>query len=125
MSMLKALIIVAPLALATAAVAGPDKFTDSQYIAAARCQALMSSTALGPVDMHGIDAMMKSEGATRSPDVAQRADDARAQAQRAASHAGAYSKGALIAERDGACHDLFAKGPMSASIDAHGSTRTN
>jgi hypothetical protein len=125
MSMLKALIIVAPLVVSTAAVAGSDKFTDSQYIAAARCQALMSSSNLGAVDMHAIDAMMKTEGATRSPAVADRADDARTQAQRAASHAGAYSKAALVAERDGPCHTLFASAPMSASIDAHGSTRTN
>jgi hypothetical protein len=125
MSMLKALIMVGPLVLATAAVAAPDKFTDSQYIAAARCQALMSSANLGAVDMHGVDAVMKKEGATRSPAVADRADTARADARRAADHAGTYNKAALIAERDGPCHDLFARGPMSAAIDAHGSTRTN
>jgi hypothetical protein len=125
MSMLKALIMVGPLVLATAAVAGPDKFSDSQYIAAARCQALMSSSNLGAVDMHGVDAVMKMEGATRSPAVADRADTARSQAQRAASHAGPDGKGALIAERDGPCHDLFANGPMSASINGKGSTRTN
>lgn len=125
MSMLKALIIVAPLVLSTAAVAAPDKFTDSQYIAAARCQGLMSSSTLGAVDVHAVDAVMKNEGATRSPAVADRAEDARAQARRAADHAGAYSKGALIAERDGPCHALFAGGPMSASIDGHGTTRTN
>jgi hypothetical protein len=125
MSMLKALIIVAPLVLSTAAVAGPDKFTDSQYIAAARCQALMSSSNLGAVDMQGVDAAMKMEGATRSPAVADRADTARADAKRAASHAGPDGKGALIAERDGPCHALFANGPMSASINSKGSTRTN
>jgi hypothetical protein len=125
MSMLKALIMVAPLVLTTAAIAAPDKFTDSQYIAAARCQALMTSANLGPVDAQAIDAVMKTQGASRSPDVADRAEDARAQAQRAASHAGAYGKGALIAERDGPCHALFTSGPMSASIDAHANTRTN
>ena len=125
MSMLKALIIVAPLVLSTAAIAGPERLTDAQYIAAARCQALMASSALGPVDMHAVDAVMKTEGATRSPAVADRADTARAQADRAARHAGPDSKATLIAERDGPCHSLLARSPMSAAIDAHGSTRTN
>jgi hypothetical protein len=125
MSMLKALIIVAPLVLSTAAIAAPERLTDSQYIAAARCQALMASSALGPVDMHAVDAVMKTEGATRSPAVADRADSARAQADRAARHAGPDSKALLIAERDGPCHRLLTGGPMSAAIDAHGSTRAN
>ena len=125
MSMLKALIIVAPLVLSTAAIAGPDRLTDAQYIVAARCQALMASSALGSVDMHAVDAIMKTEGATRAPDVADRADTARAQAARAASHAGPDTRATLIAERDGPCHSLLARSPMSAAIDAHGSTRTN
>jgi hypothetical protein len=121
--MLKVLIVVAPLALSTAAVAGPQTFTDSQYIAAARCQALMSSSNLGAVDAHDVDAVMKSEGASRSAEVADRAADARTVAQQAARHAN--NKAALIAERDGPCHALFANGPMSASINSHGATRTN
>jgi hypothetical protein len=125
MSMLKALIIVAPLVLSTAAIAGPDRLTDSQYIAAARCQALMGSSALGPVDMHAVDAIMRTEGASRAPDVADRADSARAQADRAARHAGPDTKATLIAERDGPCHSLLARSPMSASIDGHATTRTN
>ena len=125
MSMLKALIVVAPLVLSTAAIAAPDKLTDAQYIAAARCQALMSSSALGPVDTHAVDAVMKTQGASRSPDVAERADDARAKADRDARHAGPDAKASLIAERTGPCQDLLARGPMSAGIDAHGTTRTN
>jgi hypothetical protein len=125
MSILKALIVVAPLVLSTAAVAGPDRLTDSQYIAAARCQALMASSALGPVDTHAVNTVMKNEGASRSPAVSERADDVRAQADRAARHAGPDSKATLIAERDGPCQSLLARSPMSAAIDAHGSTRTN
>jgi hypothetical protein len=125
MSMLKALIIVAPLVLSTAAIAAPDHLTDAQFIAAARCQALMSSSALGPVDMHAVNAVMKSEGATRSPAVADRADDARAKADRDSRHAGPDTKASLIAERSGPCQDLLARGPMSAAIDGHGTTRTN
>jgi hypothetical protein len=125
MSMLKALIIVAPLVLSTAAIAGPDRLTDSQYIAAARCQALMASSALGHVDMSDVNAVMKTEGGTRSPAVAERADDARAKADRDTRHAGPDTKATLIAERDGPCHSLLTGGPMSAAIDAHGTTRSN
>ena len=85
----------------------------------------MASSALGPVDMHAVDAVMKTEGATRSAAIAERADEVRAQADRAARHAGPDTKATLIAERDGPCHSLLAHGPMSAAIDAHGTTRTN
>ena len=73
--------------------------------------------------MHAVNAIMKTEGATRSPAVADQADNARAQADRAARHAGPDSKATLIAERDGACRDLLARSPMSAAIDAHGIPR--
>ena len=45
--MFKALIAIVPLALSTAAFAGPSHMNDAQYITAARCQVLMSSAALG------------------------------------------------------------------------------
>ena len=125
MSILKALIVVAPLVLSTAAIAAPDHLSDAQYIAAARCQALMASSALGAVDVHAVNAVMTSEGATRTPAVADRADQARAQADRAARHAGPDTKSTLVAERDGPCHALFARSPMSAAIDSHGPTRSN
>ena len=126
MSTLKTLLIIAPLVMATAAAAAaPDHFTDAQYIAAARCQGLMSSAALGREDMSQVDAVMKAQSKARSPDVFDRADEARDNAQRAASHAGAYSKASLIAERDGSCRAILGGGAVSASIDAHGTTRTN
>lgn len=125
MSTLKVLLIIAPLAMATAAAAAPDQFTDAQYIAAARCQGLMSSTALGKEDMSQVDAVMKAQSKARSPAVFDRADEARDNAQRAANHAGAYSKAGLIAERDGSCQAILGGGAVSASIDTHGTTRTN
>jgi hypothetical protein len=125
MSILKALIIAAPLALSTAAMAAPDLLTDSQYIAASRCQALMASSYLGREDTKDIDAAMRVQGARRLPAVADRAEDARAQADSAARHAGPYSKAALIAERDGPCQTLLAHGATSAAVDAHKTTRTN
>ena len=62
MSMLKVL-TVAALAVSTAAAAHPV-LSDAQYLAAARCQALMSSPALGKVDTQMIDLVLRTEAAT-------------------------------------------------------------
>ena len=125
MSPIKTLIFIAPLALATAALASPDRYSDAQYIAAARCQALATSSALGPVDTDDINAVMKIQSQGRAGPVLDRADEARADADRAARHAGAYSKAGLIAERDGSCRALLAGATMSAAAEPHGATRTN
>ena len=112
MSTFKSCLVAASLctaALAGAASAHPQ-LTDAQYLAAARCQALMSSSALGKVDSASIDAVLKSQAAYRGPAVTDRADEIRTDTLRAASHAGANGKAALIAERDGPCatmaHDV-------------------
>lgn len=125
MQLLKALILVAPLALSTAALAQPAHISDAEYIAAARCQGLMSSSALGRQDTRAVDAMMKAQSGARIDAVFDRADDARADAVRAASHAGAYGKAALIAERDGVCRSLTGTTTQSASAAAPGSTGAN
>jgi hypothetical protein len=125
MSMLKTLVMVAPLALSTAAFAQPSRLSDAQYIAAARCQVLMSSRSLGAQDSQAIDVMMKSEGASRSVFASQRAEDAADSARQAVSHAGAYGKAALIAERDGPCRALTGVATMSASATPAGTTRAN
>lgn len=90
-------------ALATAAFASGPKLSDSQYLAAAHCQGLFASKSLGSVDASAINAMMKSEGASRTPAVLDRADDARNQAMSQASHAGPAVRSQLVSERDGAC----------------------
>jgi hypothetical protein len=125
MSMLKTLVMVAPLALSTAAFAQPSHLSDAQFIAAARCQVLMSSKALGAQDSQTIDAVMKSESGSRSPMVSERAQDAADNAHQAISHAGAYSKAALVAERDGPCRALTNVATMSASATPAGTTRSN
>ena len=122
--MFKSLMILAPLALSTTALAAPAHYTDSQYIAAARCEALMTSDALGKVDSRGIDAMMKGESRARSPEVQDRADEARADAIRAVRHAGAYGKAQLVAERDGLCRALSGA-VMSAAADTPAKTGVN
>ncbi len=125
MHSLKSLIFAAPLVLATAASAQPARYTDAQFIAATRCEALMSSAALGRQDTHGLEARLKAEGVVRSGDVIDRAEEAREDALRAVSHAGPYGRAALVAERDGPCRSLEAAGVMSAAAASAGSTRTN
>ncbi len=105
MSAFKSCLIAASLcsaALAGAASAHPQ-LTDAQYLAAARCQALMSSSVLGKVDTASIDAVLKTQASYRMPAVSDRADEIRQDTLRAASHAGPSAKAALIAERDGPC----------------------
>ena len=124
MTNLRALLLIAPLALSTAVMAQPVHLSDAQYIATARCQALMSSANLGRQDTHAIDAMMKSESATRTNGVFDRAEAARDEVAQAARHAGAYTKPQLIAERDGFCRSLTGA-TMSASAATAGATRAN
>jgi hypothetical protein len=103
MSGLGNLIAIAALASTSAAFAAPTHLNDSQYIAAAHCQGLFQSRSLGAVDGSQINSVMKSEGSTRSVDVADRADQARMDAKRSADHAGSLMKAQLASERDGAC----------------------
>ncbi|HXV01673.1 MAG TPA: hypothetical protein VG166_14360 [Caulobacteraceae bacterium] len=103
MSVIGNILIVAALVSTSAALAAPSHLTDSQYIAAARCQGLFDSRALGSSDASVIDKVVKDEGATRTPDVFLRADDARSNAGREARNASPTSRSALAAERDGAC----------------------
>ncbi len=103
--MIKQLIVVASLAAASATIASaaPTRLNDAQYVAAARCQALISSPVLGKGDTSVIDAVLKSEGRDRTEIVYDRADEARADAAREARHAGAAARAELTAERDGVC----------------------
>jgi hypothetical protein len=117
MSGLGNLIAIAALASTGAAMAAPTQLSDSQYIAAAHCQGLFDSRSLGAVDASGINAVMKSQGATRLPDVLSRADEARAEARRSADHAGSLMKSQLASERDGACQ-VWARGNDSSKTSA-------
>lgn len=103
MSIIRNILIVGAMASTTAAVAATSHLSDSQYIAAARCQGLFNSAALGSTDSSGINKVMKSEGAIRNSNVFQLAEDARTSASREASHAAAQGRSALVSERDGAC----------------------
>jgi hypothetical protein len=96
--------ILAGVALSSgAALASGSHLTDAEYIAAARCQGLYQARSLGPADAAGINALIKSEGATREPAVLDRADSARDEARSQADHAGSVMKPQYASERDGSC----------------------
>jgi hypothetical protein len=103
MPILKGIVIAASLTASTAVFAGPAQLSDAQYLAAARCQGLLTSSALGKQDVSAINAFMASQERGRMPQVIDRADEVRADAVRQASHAGPNGKAELISERDGAC----------------------
>jgi hypothetical protein len=88
---------------AAVAIAGTSHLNDAQYIAAARCQGLYNSRALGAVDASGINRLMKSEGAYRTPVVSDRAAQVMDDAKSEASRSGGLSRQELVSERDGAC----------------------
>jgi hypothetical protein len=112
--MLKSFIIVASLAASSVALAAPAHLTDSQYISAVRCRALIASPALGKGDTSSLDAILKAESQGRNPALFDRADEARSDATREASRAGPDQKAHLIAERSGACQ-AFDGGTTTAS----------
>jgi hypothetical protein len=114
MSVIGKLMLVAALASTSAVLAAPSQLTDSQYLAAARCQGLFNSRALGSADSSAIDRLMKSEGAIRTQDVFDRAGEARGNASRQARNASASARSALVSERDGACQAFTSAGGSAA-----------
>lgn len=111
--MLKSFIVIASLTASTAAIAAPGRLTDGQYLAAARCRALIASPALGKGDTTAIDAMLRSQAAGRMGVVVDRANEVQLDAARSAGHAGPGGKAELMAERDGACR-AYAGGTSGA-----------
>ena len=124
MSMFKSLLLIAPLALAGAAHAQPAHLTDAQYLAAVRCQTLMSSSNLGREDTRAIDSLVKSEASFRSAAAYDRGESVREDTAQAARHAGAFAKAALSTERDGVCRS-FVGAAQTASAASPTANRTN
>ena len=116
--MFKTIIAIAALAATSGAMAAPAQMTDAQYLGAVRCQALMSSPALGKTDTAGISAVIKAQSAGRVSQVFDRADDVRADALRQASHADASGRAALMAERNGVCQTWASNGVGLASTSS-------
>lgn len=124
MSIFKSLLLIAPLALAGAAGAQPTHLTDAQYLAAVRCQVLMSSSNLGREDTRAIDGLVKSEAAVRTGVAYDRGETVREDTAQAARHAGVFAKAALVSERDGFCR-AFTGSVQSASVATPVANRTN
>ncbi len=110
--MLKIATIVAATLAASASAAAPARFTDLQFLRAARCEALITSPALGGGDGTAIKAVLKAQRQGRVDYIYDRADQTRDDAARQARHAGPDQKASLIAERDTVCRDLI--GGMTA-----------
>lgn len=104
--------------LAFSAVARPSAVSDMQYVQAERCQALMSSNALGKQDTQGIDAFLRQQGASRTQAAYDMGQSAHDRAAFEANHSGDYAKSRLIAERDGACRTLLAGDAGAGSAGA-------
>ena len=97
------IVLAATAATATAAMAETSRWSDGEYIKAARCRGIAGSQALGVVDTSALDALLKAQSRGRAPHIVEKADTSRADAERVAKRAGAERKAALIAERDGSC----------------------
>ena len=111
-------VVIASLAVAGSAAAAPTHLSDVQYMQAARCQALVASPALGKGDTTRIDALMKSEGASRIDYVHDKADEMRRQTTRLAADANPERRASLIAERDGACQAFASNGSNMAATSS-------
>ncbi len=127
--MLKTLIVAASLAVSTAAAgalwAAPAHLTDSQYLTAVRCQALIASPNLGRGDTAAVDAVIKNERQGRVGAVFDRAAEMRADAVRQAGHAGPTEKAQLIAERNGVCQAYDGGGTTTAAAQMAQPTGAN
>jgi hypothetical protein len=102
----KSKIALVSLIAAASAVAGvasaenSNRLSDMAYIAAARCEGLAQGA---KVDTAGIKALMSNQDSARIPYVLDKADQAREDAKRQASHAQGYSLQTVNAELSGAC----------------------
>ena len=123
MTMFKVLAVATALVSASAVAAQPGAMSDSQFFAAKRCQGLMSAKALGPSDSRAIDQVIEAASRARTSAVLDQADQVRADAVRAASHAGAQGRSVLVAERDGACQAFTARVATAGAGGAGGGGR--
>ena len=121
MSVIKTMMVGAALAAATGAYAQSLRVNDIHYIYAARCQGLITSSALGTIDPTGINRFVDLESAGRTPLVSDQAADARNRAKREAATAGPEEKAKLVSERDGPCQEWASMGATAAAGQLTGS----
>ena len=100
-----AAVTVVCVGLAGAAAAG-SRLTDTQYVQAARCEALASASSLGGSSPNVFDALVHDQERGRTEVAYEAAQNAKENAAHQAREAGPYEKSQLTAERDGRCHIL-------------------
>jgi hypothetical protein len=100
-----AAVTVICVGLAGAAAAG-SRLTDTQYVQAARCEALASASSLGGSSPNAFDALVHDQERGRTETAYEAAQNAKENAAHQARFAGAYEKSQLTAERDGPCRVL-------------------
>ncbi|MBO9559003.1 MAG: hypothetical protein J7515_10510 [Caulobacter sp.] len=94
--------IAAASALAGAAQAGAAA-SNYEFLQAARCRGLAASDGLGKVDTAGIDAFLRTEGASRELPVRASAQRKIVDAQKEGDKADGAKKEKLLAERTNTC----------------------
>ncbi len=113
-------VALATLAIAAAALtpamAAPT-LSDVAYMQAARCAGLAQGAKL---DTHGVDALLNTQGVSRTADVLDRADALRDTARLRASRAGPLEQQAMAAEMAGACQPYLGQGGQAAAGPAPG-----
>ena len=98
--MKSAAIVLAVLSLATAgAAAASDRVTDIDYLKANRCRGLAAGLGVG--DTASLDAMLKTEGRTRSEAILLRGEEEMTRGRREAAKADIKER--LTAEVNGPC----------------------
>lgn len=107
--------VLAATAPAVGAFAAPQRLLDVQFIEANRCLGLMSAKSTTTPDGAAMKAYVERQGWTRMPAVIDAGDQAREDAQSAASRASGYSREQLIAERDGVCRTFVAATTAAAA----------
>ena len=113
--MFKTIIAITAVAATTGAFAAPSQMSDMQYLSAVRCQALMSSSALGKEDTSAINAVIKTQSSGRVSTLFDRAESVRADTLSQAARANATGRASLVAERDGACQAFASNGSNMAA----------
>ena len=112
--MIRSFIVIASLAASTAVAAPQAQLSDVQYLAAARCRALIASPALGKGDTHAIDGVLKAQNRGRPAYIYDKGQDMQQDAASQARHASPTP----IAERDGVCQAFNGAETMTAGAAA-------
>jgi len=102
------LIASSALAFAGAAfAASSNDMTDTKYIAVAQCAGIAEGVG---ADAAPFAEVLKAQSASRLGEVIDRADEARADAKRDASHAGVDGKAGFSRQLDGTCKSYLSQG---------------